>query len=72
MEQYLARQSDILDGKKEEISQLIEKNGRIITQTESNLAKIELYVRRLQRYYDENGIGLNILPVFGLETKIIS
>lgn len=66
IEQDIAKQYDDLSNKKEDLSQLIEKHGKILTQTEENLAKIELYARRLQRYYDETGINLQILPIFGI------
>ncbi len=37
------------------------------TKNEKDRSTIEQYVRRLQRYYDQKGIRLNILPKFGLK-----
>ena len=66
MEQYMAKEYIKLETGKIDVNQLIEKHGKILTKTEQNLAKIELYVRRLQRYYDEHSINLNILPIFNI------
>jgi chromosome segregation ATPase len=49
------------------LNDLIEKNGRMVQGHEQDRATLEIYVRRLQRYYDESGIKLNILPTFGLK-----
>jgi chromosome segregation ATPase len=55
------------------VDERIAKNGTLAQALESDRAKLEIYVRRLQRYYDETGIKLSILPEFGLthygETK---
>jgi chromosome segregation ATPase len=48
------------------LNELIEKNGRMVQGHEHDRALLEIYVRRLQRYYDETGISLSILPAFGL------
>lgn len=66
MEQYMEKEHEKLETEKIDVNQLIAKHGAILTHTEENLSKIELYVRRLQRYYDEHHINLNILPVFNI------
>lgn len=57
--QELRKEIDVLND-------LIEKNGRMVQAHEQDRATLEIYVRRLQRYYDESHINLSILPAFGL------
>lgn len=56
-----------LDARESDINDKIKKDGIIRTQTERNLRTIEHYVKRLQRYYDDAGLNINILPVFGIK-----
>ncbi len=56
-----------LEWKKIEVNQLIEKNSLMVKNLELDRNKLEIYIRRLQRYYDESGIRLKILSSFGLE-----
>ncbi|MCK9370215.1 hypothetical protein M0R04_09945 [Candidatus Dojkabacteria bacterium] len=43
------------------LSQLVEYNGKTATLSEKNLGLIQLYAKRLQRYYDKGGVRLNVL-----------
>lgn len=62
----LASRESNLNIREAEIDDKIKRNGIILTKTEGNLRQIEHYVKRLQRYYDEVGLKINILPVFGI------
>lgn len=53
--------------KEKEVSDLIEKHGKILSLTEKNLGKIGIYVRRLQKFCNENGIGMDLIKEFNLE-----
>lgn len=66
-------EDESMEAKREEIrdeiatlNDLIGKNGRIAYGIEQDRAKLEIYIRRLQRYYDETGVQLNILSEFNL------
>lgn len=72
VEQETARLYAKLSDKEKEVNALIEKNSKICTQSEVNLGRLEIYVRRLQRYYQESGIRMNILPSFGLSPEVIA
>ncbi len=56
-----------LPRQKMEIQSLIEKNGKILTDTEKNLNIIRVYARRLQRMYNKNGIKFDVLSKFNVE-----
>lgn len=60
-----------LEEKQREVEELVAKNGKVFTQSEVNLGRLDIYVRRLQRYYEESGIKMNILPSFGLSPEKI-
>jgi hypothetical protein len=62
-------QNSQIEKDKEEVSQLIEKNGKILTDTEKTLGMIDLYAKRLQGYYDEAKININILEQFNIKNK---
>ena len=69
LEAFIKTINSKLDRRIDEINQLIEKNGKIANQIELDKEKLEIYVRRLQRYYDETGIKLKILKVFNLKEE---
>jgi chromosome segregation ATPase len=46
------------------VEDLMRKNGKMLTDTNNNLYLIQIYARRLQRYYNYNGIKINILEKF--------
>lgn len=43
------------------------KNGVMLTKSELNLRTLEVYARRLQRYYNQKGIRINVLKGFNIK-----
>lgn len=56
-----------LNKEKIEISEQIKKVERMVVDYTEKLCKVELYAKRLQKYYNETGIRLQILKEFGIE-----
>lgn len=52
---------------RKEVEDLIEKHGKILAGTEANLHVIAIYARRLQRYYNQAGIKINVLEKFNVK-----
>ncbi len=52
--------------KRGEVEDLIKKNGKILSDTESNLHRIRIYAKRLQRHYDKLGIKFDALKSFNV------
>jgi len=55
------------DKREKDIDEKIRKNGEILTLTEKNLGKIEVWAKRLQRRYDKSGIKIDALKTFGIK-----
>jgi len=62
----IEEQKQGLEKEKKVVQDLIGTNGSILANIEKEKHNLEIYVRRLQRYYDETGIRLQILPTFNL------
>ena len=58
---------DFVDKKEKEIDDKILKNGIMVTRIEKDQRVLELYVKRLQKHYDTQGININILNEFGIK-----
>lgn len=49
-----------------ETKELIDRNSLLVTKNARQLGKLDMFVKRLQRYYDRHGIKINILQQFGI------
>lgn len=63
----IAKESASLDKKKKEVSELIARDSTLRTENERALRLIEHYVKRLQRYYDQSSIKINVLEQFKIK-----
>ena len=66
---FIEEKETCYNKRENEIQQLIEKNGRILIETEKNLGTLDIYIKRLQSYYDGAGLNINILEQFNIQTK---
>lgn len=53
--------------KRSEVEDLIRKNGKILSDSEANIHRIEIYARRLQRWYDRLGVKFDVLKSFNVK-----
>jgi len=63
----LATRENDVDKKEKEVNDKLHKNGMILTRIEEQHGKLDLYVKRLQRYYNETGVNIQILDEFGIK-----
>lgn len=55
------------DKKEKEVDKKIEKLSKLNIEVEEKMGTLQVYVQRLQGYYDESGVKLNILKEFNLK-----
>lgn len=63
----LNKEKEHFYNQKKEIVDLICKHGKILSETEYNLSKISLYVRRIQKFCNEKGIVMDLLKEFNIK-----
>lgn len=64
---FIAKEEDRLTAIQKETDAKIAKLGRLNTDTENGLAKLEQYVKRMQSIYDQQGLKIDLLGQFGIK-----
>lgn len=62
-----AKAMSALKEKEGQLRDLADRTGKVATQNVKDRYKIVVYAKRLQRYYNDHKIKLNILPVFEIK-----
>ncbi len=65
-----ADEAKSLQARRDDLQELVVREEQVATQITNDLGKLELYVKRLQRYYDQSGIQIDVLKEFNIPKRI--